>query len=152
MTHTCICKLTIIGSYNGVSPEQRKAIIWQNAGIWLTGPLGTNFSEILIEIQTFECIVCELAAILFRPLYVNDDWLIQENMDVSVGGWVWHTHFINNHNIKNTWDSISSKDSISRYSDCLKDKIMVRSSFHYNGNVYGCKMASVHWNCFQDMI
>ena len=28
----------------------RQAIIWTNAGISLIGPMGTNFSEILIEI------------------------------------------------------------------------------------------------------
>ena len=32
---------------------QRRAIIWSNAGIVLIGPLGTNFSEISIEIHTF---------------------------------------------------------------------------------------------------
>ena len=31
----------------------RQAIIWNNAGILLIRPLGTNFSEILIEIYTF---------------------------------------------------------------------------------------------------
>ena len=53
VTHICVVKLTIIGSDNGLSPERRQAIIWTNAGILLVGPLGTNFSEILIEIQTF---------------------------------------------------------------------------------------------------
>ena len=53
VTHICVGKLTIIGSDNGLSPERRQAIIWTNAGILLIGPLGTNFSEILIENQTF---------------------------------------------------------------------------------------------------
>ena len=53
VTHVCVDKLTIIGSDNGLSPERRQAIIWTNAGILLIRPLGTNFSEILIEIQTF---------------------------------------------------------------------------------------------------
>ena len=53
MTHICVGKLTIIGLDNGLSPERRQAIIWTNAGMLLMGPLGTNFSEILIEIQTF---------------------------------------------------------------------------------------------------
>ena len=53
VTHICVSKLTIIGSDNGLSPDRRQAIIWTNAGILLIGPLGTNFSEILIEIQTF---------------------------------------------------------------------------------------------------
>ena len=43
----------MIGSDNGLAPERHHAIIWTNAGILLIGPLGTNFSEILIEIQTF---------------------------------------------------------------------------------------------------
>ena len=53
MTHICVDKLTIIGSDNGLSPGRRQAIIWTNAGILLIGPLGTNFSEILIEIHKF---------------------------------------------------------------------------------------------------
>ena len=54
VTHICVSKLTIIASDNGLSPGRRQAIIWTNAGILLLiGPLGTNFSEILIGIQTF---------------------------------------------------------------------------------------------------
>ena len=53
VTHICVVKLTIIGSDNGLSPGRRQAIIWTNAGILLIGPLGTNFSEILIGIQIF---------------------------------------------------------------------------------------------------
>ena len=52
-THICVGKLTDIGSDNGLSPGRRQAIIWTNAGILLIGPLGTNFNEILIGIQTF---------------------------------------------------------------------------------------------------
>ena len=46
-------KPTMIGSDNGLSPGRRQAIIWTNAGILLIGPLGTNFIEVLIGIQTF---------------------------------------------------------------------------------------------------
>ena len=53
VTHICVGNLAIIGSDNGLSPGRRQAIIWTNAGILLIGPLGTNFSEILIGIQTF---------------------------------------------------------------------------------------------------
>ena len=53
MTHICVSKLTIIGSDNGLSPGRRQAIIWTDAGILLIGPLGTNVSEIFIEINTF---------------------------------------------------------------------------------------------------
>ena len=53
VTHICVSKLATIGSDNGLSPGRCQAIIWTNAGIMLIGPLGTNFSEILIEICTF---------------------------------------------------------------------------------------------------
>ena len=52
-THICVSKLTIIGSDNGLSPVRRQAIIWTNAGILLIRTLGTNFSEILGEIDSF---------------------------------------------------------------------------------------------------
>ena len=57
---------SIIGSDNGLSPGRRQAIIWTNAGILLIEPLGTNFTEIFNEIQTysptkfvFESVVCQ---------------------------------------------------------------------------------------------
>ena len=53
VTHICVSKLSIIGSDNGLSPDRSQAIIWTNVGILLIGTLGTNFNEILIEIQTF---------------------------------------------------------------------------------------------------
>ena len=53
MTHIWIGNVTIIGSDDGLSPGRRQAFIWTNAGILSIGPLGTNFSEILIEINTF---------------------------------------------------------------------------------------------------
>ena len=53
VTHNCVSKLTIIGPDKGLSPAPRQAMIWTNARTLLTGPLGTNFSEILIEIYTF---------------------------------------------------------------------------------------------------
>ena len=43
----------IISSDNGLSPGRCQAIIWNNAGMLLNGPLGTNFSEILIKIYIF---------------------------------------------------------------------------------------------------
>ena len=49
----CVSKLTITGSYNGLSPDRRQTIIWTNAGILSIGPLGTNLSEILIAIHIF---------------------------------------------------------------------------------------------------
>ena len=77
VTHICLSKLTIIGSDNVLSPGRHQAIIRTNAGILLIGPLGTNFSEMLIktnifiEENTFESVVCEMAAILSRPQCVK---------------------------------------------------------------------------------
>ena len=53
VTHICVSKLTIIASDNGLSPGWRQAIIWTSAGISLIRTIGTNFSEILIELITF---------------------------------------------------------------------------------------------------
>ena len=55
VTHICVCvgNLTIIVSDNGLSPARRQAIIGNNAGLLLIELLGTNFSEISIEIPTF---------------------------------------------------------------------------------------------------
>ena len=47
----CVSNVIIIDSDNGLVPGRRQA--WTNAGILLIEPLGTNFSEILIEIHTF---------------------------------------------------------------------------------------------------
>ena len=53
VTYICVSNLTIIGSDNGLSSGRRQDIIWTNARILLTGPLGTNFSEVLVEIGSF---------------------------------------------------------------------------------------------------
>ena len=70
VTQICVSKLTINGSNNGLSPGRSQANIWTNDGKFLIRSLGTNFSEILIEIDIFsfkkmhfENIVCEMAAI-----------------------------------------------------------------------------------------
>ena len=53
VTHISVNKIIIIGSDNGLSPGRHQAIIWNNAGILLIGPLGINFSGTSIEIPTF---------------------------------------------------------------------------------------------------
>ena len=52
VTHICVCGLTIIGSDTGLLPDLCQAIIRTNAGILSIGPLGTNFSEILVKMYT----------------------------------------------------------------------------------------------------
>ena len=53
VTHICVSRLTLIVSDNGLSPDRRQSIIWTNDGIRYIGPLGINFSEMLIKIYTF---------------------------------------------------------------------------------------------------
>ena len=81
MTHICVGKLISIGSDNGLSPVRRQAIIRTNAGILLIGPLGTNFSETLIEIQTFSLrkIRLQMSSAKCRPFcpglnVLNQQW------------------------------------------------------------------------------
>ena len=53
VTHICVSDLTSIGSDNGFAPDRHQAIIRTNAGILLIRPLGTNFSEFLVQILIF---------------------------------------------------------------------------------------------------
>ena len=66
-----------IGSDNGLSPGRRQAIIWINAAILWIGPLGTNFSEILIDIRTlsFKEMHLKMAAAKWRPFCPGRDEL-----------------------------------------------------------------------------
>ena len=70
VTHICVSELTIIGSDNGLPPDRRQAIIWTNDGILLIGPLGTNFSEIIIEIRifSFKKMGFKVSSAKWRPL------------------------------------------------------------------------------------
>ena len=86
--HICIVKLTMIGSNNGLSPGRRQAIIWTNARILLIGPLGTNFSEILIGIQTitFKKMHLKMLSAIWRPFCLGLD-MLTEWVRHRVGMW-----------------------------------------------------------------
>ena len=73
VTHICVGNLTIIGWDNGLSPGWRQAIISTNAEILLIGPWGTNFSEILIQIQTFSFkkMHLKMASAKWRPFCLS---------------------------------------------------------------------------------
>ena len=58
LTHWGFGNLIIIGSDNDLLPGRRQTIIWTNAWILLIGTLGTNFSEMLIEILAFSLKKC----------------------------------------------------------------------------------------------
>ena len=74
VSNTCISGL-------GQHWFRRQAITWTNAGLLSIRPLGTNFSEIWIEIQNFsfmeihlKMLSAKLAAILSRGRWVNSLW------------------------------------------------------------------------------
>ena len=84
-------KLQLIGSDNGLWPDQCQPIIWTNAWILLTGPLGTNFSEILIKIYTFSFNKMYLKMSsgkwgqFFLSLYVlRSQWPVTYELNVNV--------------------------------------------------------------------
>ena len=85
VTHVCVGKLMSIGSDNGLSPRRRQAIIWTNAAILLIGTLGKQFSEILIEMQTFSLkkIRLKMSSAKHRPFCLGIDVLnLQTNLSV----------------------------------------------------------------------
>ena len=75
VTHICVSKLTIIGSHNGLSPDRRHAIIWTKAGILSSG---TNFGEILIEIDvfSFQKMHLKMSSVICRPFCPGRNVLI----------------------------------------------------------------------------
>ena len=104
VTHICVSRLSITGSDNGLSPGRRQAIIWTNPGILLIGPLGTNFSEILIEIKTFSFtkIHFKMSSAKRRPFCLglnvlkrskHDDATVWKVFHITVGLW-WDPPFV----------------------------------------------------------
>ena len=82
--HICVSKLSTIASDNGLTPGRRQAIIWTNARILLIGPLGTNFIEILIGIQTFSFkkMHLKMSSAKWRPFCLGLNVLISETQQL----------------------------------------------------------------------
>ena len=78
LTHIRMSKPTIIGSDNGLLPGAHQAIIWTNARILLTEPLGKNFSGILIEILIFSLMKMhfKVSSAKWRPFWLGLNVLI----------------------------------------------------------------------------
>ena len=92
VTHICVGKTTIIGSDNGLSPGRRQVIIWTNAGIFLIGPLDTNFDEILIEIHTlsFKKIHLKMSSGKWRPFCLGLNELMPISLHHHLACVLWH--------------------------------------------------------------
>ena len=88
-THISISKINITGSDNGLSPGRRQAIVWTNAGILLIGPLGTNFSEILIEIYTFlfKKMQLKMSSAKWRPFCLSLTVLMVRDCSMAMPHW-----------------------------------------------------------------
>ena len=80
-------KIIIIGSYNGLSPGRRQAIIWINARILVIGSLGIKFQwnfnrsqYILIQENAFWNVACKMASISSRPqcVYHGSNRMVSE--------------------------------------------------------------------------
>ena len=94
--HICVGKLTIIASDNGLSPGRRQAIIWTNAGILLIGPLGTNFSEILIGIHifSFKKMRLKVSSAKWRPFWFGLN-VLRDTMWHKNGSSTWNGSIAN---------------------------------------------------------
>ena len=89
VTQICIGKPTIIGSDNGLSPVRRQAIIWTNARILLIRPLGTHFSEILIDIRifSFKKMLLKMSSAKWRPYCLGLNVLYEKQDYTSTVYW-----------------------------------------------------------------
>ena len=93
VTHICVGNLIIIGSDNGLLPGRRQAITWTIVGILLIGPLGTNFSEMLIEIHafSFKKIHLKMLSEKWRPFCLSLNVLtIEEHALVKIENKQWY--------------------------------------------------------------
>ena len=155
-------RVTHISSLKWVIIGWRQAIIWTNAGILLNGPLGTNFSEILIKnsnisIQeiAFENVICKMAPILFQPELVHVGLIYNQN-----NFWCLCFHFSyacvtimcsNNKSCDPLWHHMQGTDSILRCLTSIGNPIVeIRWSqdclISTIGICYTGKMASLYWN------
>ena len=134
MRHICVSNLTIIGSSNGLSPGRCQAIIWTNAGILIIGPLGTNCSEILIEIHTFsfEKMHLKLSSLEWQPFCLS--------LNVSTLHNILCCNNLCLHHQMTGINMFQCKDLLYRYIDAYKSKTDVWLSHLFMRNSYGSKM------------
>ena len=130
MKHIYVDNTTIIGSDNGLSPSRRQDIIWTNVGILLVEPLGTNFSEITIEIHIFlftktsycKCRL-QMTSISSRPQCVNCCTFLR----IIRCQWYWIFLPKQGGNPQNRW--IPGRNLGTWYVNCLS--FVVIFSFHW---------------------
>ena len=107
MTHVCVGNLIIIGSDNGLSPGRHQAITWTNVGILLIGPLGTIFSEMLIEIHTFSFkkIHLKMWSGKWRPFCLGLN-VLSGQCNIILWNYI-NIHHIQSQSLNSQWQTIS---------------------------------------------
>ena len=80
--HMCVSERVGIGSDNGLSPVRCQAIIWTTTGLLSIRPLRTNFSKILIKIQTFSFTTMHLkiSSAKWRPFCPGDELIFKNRI------------------------------------------------------------------------
>ena len=119
-------------------PERRQAIIWNNDGILLYGPLGRNFTEILIAIYTFSLGVNARGC---RPTPSSTWRGTRSSPQLITGKFTDTAHLLETHTswgycywYEEQWGGVSSRDrqSFSRDSNlksCVVTRVMHISVF-----------------------
>ena len=71
---------------NGLSPIRHQAIIWTNTALLSIGPLGINFSEILIIIQDFSFMKMHLqiSSVKWQPFWPGGDESTHVNQPIWI--------------------------------------------------------------------
>ena len=164
VTHICVCYLTIIGSDNGLLPGRHQVIIRSNTGILLNGPLGTNFSEIIIKIEAFPFKKKHFKVLFvkWQPICLGLNELKNTIRDACARHWSWSWLYLQmpyclmvmghvfikesmtlNDSILPAGPLFTKKTSSYGYRDPhYKPKTVWRPSQVYNGNSYTDKTGS----------
>ena len=137
-----------IDSDNGLAPNRCQAIIWTNTGLLSIGPLGTNFSEILIKIQMH----LKILSVKWQPFCPGGDKLSYRHgvgegtgAKKNLGRYSCNNHAIVNEDeiegyiIGANWASVPGPQ--------FNKKMLsyqYRKSIH-NGISYTGKMTSLYW-------
>ena len=137
MTHICVGELTIIGSDNGLSSARRQAIIWTNAEILLIGPLGINFSEILIGIQTFSLRKMHLtmSSAKWRPFCLGLNVLTRLFTTISHSSELLYITINHKLAVASQWiitNHLSIQSRWTKYSVYIIDDILKRNDIKYD--------------------
>ena len=147
MTHTCVGKLTIIGSDNGLAPGRRQTIIWTNDEILLIGPLGTNFSEILIGIQTFlfKKMHMKMSSAKWRPFCLGLNVLTYLN-HLCKDQYQWHRNLsVAMDTLRLHWNGWHLQQVTFWYTFSWKKLIVFRLKFHSYLSLRGHSTIILHW-------